>query len=615
MKGVTATTVEEHGEVEPEEDPEEQVEDEEDAEGDAAEVEPADGMKATLVKPLAVLKPGEEDEPEELEGEKEELDEEPEELVEEKQECDGVEEKGIVDESAANVTADTNLSKQEHGKCGNINMDKVADQLIKVSHNGASKSNDAQNSELDGGLELFVDGLPKDCAEEDIAVVFSQSGEVKSVRIIKNSSTGNNKDIALVCYVSIEAAKKALTELKEGIEVKGEKVRVSACQDNNALYLGNICRGWTKDQVLTTLKGIGIQECKITFPTYKGGSRGFAFLKFASHYYARAAFLRLMKSNATFGTDRSAKVSFYQTRIKPSEDFIEAKKVYLEHVPLSWDEDKIKERCQQYGKIMKVDLFQISKNMESETFSFVEFSSSKSALACVERINKANIVDEGFKLSACLARPKSGLKVNSGAASEGATTSKKENVHTMKVVIDKDSTQKVTKGNQNKLTSETKEVHVKLNSPSKLPNDYDMKINSQGDAEVLQTSKPSDKRKVGKNKNSSVNPKLSKKERNNRNVDESPQTYQREVLQTSNSSKRKRKAGKNKNIYINERPLKKAYNSSNVDGSSRSKVYSSDLEPHAGFIPPAHRVHSTHGYDRLRFHSFLFAHLMLVLCV
>lgn len=48
---------------------------------------------------------------------------------------------------------------------------------------------------------------------------------------------------------------------------------------------------------------------------------------------------------------------------------------------------------------MKVDLFQISKNMESETFSFVEFSSSKSALACVEGINNANIVEEGFKVS------------------------------------------------------------------------------------------------------------------------------------------------------------------------------------------------------------------------
>jgi len=32
-------------------------------------------------------------------------------------------------------------------------------------------------------------------------------------------------------------------------QVKGKMVRVSACQDNNTLYLGNICKGWTRDQV------------------------------------------------------------------------------------------------------------------------------------------------------------------------------------------------------------------------------------------------------------------------------------------------------------------------------------------------------------------------------
>jgi hypothetical protein len=37
--------------------------------------------------------------------------------------------------------------------------------------------------------------------------------------------------------------------------------------------------------------------------------------------------------------------------------------------------------------------------MDIETFSFVEFSSSKSALACVEGINNVNIVDGGFKVS------------------------------------------------------------------------------------------------------------------------------------------------------------------------------------------------------------------------
>ncbi|CAN6299762.1 unnamed protein product [Urochloa humidicola] len=312
-----AAAVEEHGEVESEEDPDEQAEDEDEAEGDTREVEAADGMEAALMAPLAVLKPGEE-----LEGEKEELDEEPEEaepseedseeVEEAKEECDGLEEK------------DRNeVSKEEHGKYGNKNKGKVADQLSKDSDSGGSQSDDPQNAGLAGGLEIFVEELPKDCVEEDIAMVFSQCGEVKSVRIIKNSTTEKNNGVAFVCYASIEAAKKALIGFKEGIEVKGEKVRVSACQDNSTLYLGNICKGWTKDQVLTTLKNIGIQEFKISFPTCKRGSRGFAFLKFASHYYARAAFRRLMKADAVFGTDKSAKVSFYQAPIKPSENLVE----------------------------------------------------------------------------------------------------------------------------------------------------------------------------------------------------------------------------------------------------------------------------------------------------
>lgn len=75
--------------------------------------------------------------------------------------------------------------------------------------------------------------------------------------------------------------------------------------------------------MLTTLKSIGIQDCEISFPTSKKRNRGFAFLKFASHYYARAAFRQLIKTDAIFGTDRSAKVSFCQTHVKPSENLIE----------------------------------------------------------------------------------------------------------------------------------------------------------------------------------------------------------------------------------------------------------------------------------------------------
>ena len=109
-----AAAIEEDGEVEPVEDPDEQAEDEEEVEGDAGEVEAGDVTGASLMEPLVTLKPGEEDEPEELEGAKEELDEEseeatpteeePEEVEEGKEECDDIEEKGLLDRSAANGT-------------------------------------------------------------------------------------------------------------------------------------------------------------------------------------------------------------------------------------------------------------------------------------------------------------------------------------------------------------------------------------------------------------------------------------------------------------------------------------------------------------------------------
>jgi hypothetical protein len=34
-------------------------------------------------------------------------------------------------------------------------------------------------------------------------------------------------------------------------------------------------------------------------------------------------------------------------------------------------------------------------------------------------------------------------------------------------------------------------------------------------------------------------------------------------------------------------------------------------QPHAGFIPPTSRAHSTHAYDQRRFHSFWTCHLLL----
>ncbi|XP_062200705.1 heterogeneous nuclear ribonucleoprotein Q-like isoform X3 [Phragmites australis] len=563
-----AAAVEEFGE-EPEEATGVELDDEEaeEGEGDAGEEEEEaaedldeavkkGGDEETVMEPLAVVKPGEAQENAEEPREKEGEEDEPSEMdVESKEAASEKEGEGIADDAMKAIVEgsavhDMNeLPKEEpgefggDGKHGDNNQDGVADQSNNNGDAGGSGNCDAQNGELAGDLEIFVDELPKDCVEEDFAMVFSQCGEIKSVRIIKNPSTEKSKDIAFVCYANIEAAKKALAEFKEGIEVKGKNIRVSACQDHNTLYLGNICKSWTKDQVLNTLKSMGIGQLEVNLRTdKKGRNRGFAFLEFASHYYARAAFHQLMRPDAIFGIDRSVKVSFARTRTEPSEEFLmEVKTVYLEHVPLSWDEGKIKECCEGYGNIQNVNLFQISNNTEKNFFSFVEFSSSKSALACVEGINSAKIVDGGFKLSASLARPKGEFKINSGAASEDANTSKKKKDHTEEDVV-KNSPHKP-EGSKRKLTSRTKGVAVKR-SPNNLPKGNVLTV-------------PSNTTYLG--------------------------GYARGTGQPAGPQ------------YA---PNSQGHPS--VRATSRSKAYASDLEPHAGYIPPTNRVRSTHADDRQR---------------
>ena len=55
-----------------------------------------------------------------------------------------------------------------------------------------------------------------------------------------NPSSQKNGGFYFTCYVNQEDAKQALAELKDA-QVKGKHCGVSPSQDNDTLYMGNIC--------------------------------------------------------------------------------------------------------------------------------------------------------------------------------------------------------------------------------------------------------------------------------------------------------------------------------------------------------------------------------------
>ncbi|KAI3992606.1 hypothetical protein MKX01_007928, partial [Papaver californicum] len=123
----------------------------------------------------------------------------------------------------------------------------------------------------------------------------------------------------------------------------------------------------------------------------EGLNRGFAFLEFASRSEAMDAYKRLLKKEAVFGVDRIAKV----------------KTVFVDGLPASWDEDRVKEHLKKFGVIEKIEIARNMPSAKRKDFGFVSFCAHDEAVACAEGINNSELGDgeNKVKVRARLSRP------------------------------------------------------------------------------------------------------------------------------------------------------------------------------------------------------------------
>ncbi|OVA18683.1 RNA recognition motif domain [Macleaya cordata] len=380
------------------------------------------------------------EDPEEVEEDPEEIEEDPEEVIEDGNDNkdDTMNEDQVAKQDINEETADAEVEDTIGGRNGQDTTD--ANEGGDMEGEGESGTDDEENEEDEDPsaymhaplsdrkkqkeFEIFVGGLDKGAVEEDLTKVFAEFGEIQSVRIVKHPTTQKSKGFAFIRYATVEQAKKALAELKDGTEVRGKRVGISPSQDSDTLYMGNICKTWKKDQVLETLKTLGIEQVEEVYlpddPKTEGKIRGFALLEFTSHSDAMAAFQRLRKPDAIFGCDRSAKVAFAQSSIHPSDEALsQVKTVFVEGLTDSWNEEKLREFCKQYGEIEKVQLSRNLVTTKRKDFGFVSFTSRESAVACVEAINNAQIAEGDVKVKANLAKPQYKGRLGKQAARGG----------------------------------------------------------------------------------------------------------------------------------------------------------------------------------------------------
>lgn len=261
-------------------------------------------------------------------------------------------------------------------------------------------------------FEVFVGGLDRDATDEDLRKVFGQVGEVTEVRLMWNPLTHKNKGFAFLRFATVEQARRACNELKHPT-VNGKQCGVSPSQDSDTLFVGNICKTWTKSVFKEQLLEYGVDNFEeltlVEDAKNEGLNRGFAFLDFACRADALDACKRLQKMDVVFGTDRTAKVAFADTFIEPDDEIMaQVKTVFLDGLPASWDEERVTEHVKKFGKVEKVELARNMPAAKRTDFGFVTFDTHDAAVGCVEGVNNSEIGDgdKKVKVRARLSRPR-----------------------------------------------------------------------------------------------------------------------------------------------------------------------------------------------------------------
>ncbi|KAM1156213.1 hypothetical protein ACFX13_027592 [Malus domestica] len=251
--------------------------------------------------------------------------------------------------------------------------------------------------------EIFLGGLDRDAVEEDVRRVFDRIGGIVEVRLHKNPSSNKNKGYAFVEFENKEYARRALSEMKNPV-IRGRRCGTAPSEDNDTLFVGNICNTWTKEAIKQKLKDYGVEGVEninlVPDVQSDGLSRGFAFIEFSCHGEAMLAYKRLQQPDAIFGhTERTAKVAFAEPIREPDPEIMsQVKSVFVDGLPPHWDEDKVREQFKCYGEILRVVLARNMSTAKRRDFGFVDFSTHESAVAFVDSINNIGLEDGNSKV-------------------------------------------------------------------------------------------------------------------------------------------------------------------------------------------------------------------------
>ena len=101
------------------------------------------------------------------------------------------------------------------------------------------------------GCEVFCGKIPEDMFEEELIPHFEKSGKIWDLRLMMDPMSGHNRGFAFVTFTSKEEAVEAVKQLNSLEIAQGKELIVNASVPITRLFVGNIPKSKTKDDIAT----------------------------------------------------------------------------------------------------------------------------------------------------------------------------------------------------------------------------------------------------------------------------------------------------------------------------------------------------------------------------
>ncbi|KIZ07180.1 Heterogeneous nuclear ribonucleoprotein Q [Monoraphidium neglectum] len=207
------------------------------------------------------------------------------------------------------------------------------------------------------GTEVFVANLPHETTEEQIrefvagAVTGLQLHSVRVPRAGSDSRGAKNKGFAFAVFYSKEDAEAGVERLN-GRNIGGRATRASLSTSNNRLFLGNVPRATTAQELRQALERevVGLEDVDlVSDKEHSGQNRGFGFLTFYNHAAADRARKKLEQGFSV--GNRAINVSWAEMKNKqqgPADTGVKA--VYVGGLPQDATAEALREIFSQHGE-------------------------------------------------------------------------------------------------------------------------------------------------------------------------------------------------------------------------------------------------------------------------